>query len=91
MEVFIDGMSLNAILSFHSHPCVDHSVSLPALVCVPSCLTWLFSVGQGAVVMDVFVPQVLSGTSPTSLDEWKLNTEVLSAWESNIVQQLNDQ
>lgn len=41
-------------------------------------MTWLFSVGQGAVIMDVFVSQVLSVMSPTSLDEWKLDTEVLS-------------
>lgn len=35
-------------------------------------LTWLFS-----VIMDVFVSQALSVMSPTSLDEWNLDTEVL--------------
>lgn len=67
-------MSLNTILSFHNHASVDDSGSAPKVRA--RVLLWLGC--WVAVIIDVFVSQALCVTSPSSLDEWNLDTEVIS-------------
>lgn len=79
VEVYIDGMSLNSILSFHNLGSLEHSVSVPKVrACIFTRLC-CFPVCQGDVTVKVFVPQALSVTSPAPPDEWDLDTKVVSS------------